>query len=145
MKGVKGSQPPCTVSECDRKARARGWCMKHYMRWKTHGDPLITHRRDTTGMSIEDRLFHYTRITEACWLWEGSLLPDGYGNARWPGQTTTLVHRIAYELWVAPIPEDLEIDHLCFVRNCINPEHLEPVTKAENARRRGENARLVQA
>lgn len=44
-------------------------------------------------------------------------------------------HRVAYELLVGPIPEGLVLDHLCRVRHCVNPDHLEPVTKRENERR----------
>jgi hypothetical protein len=43
-----------------------------------------------------------------------------------------MAHRFAYELLVGPIPEDLELDHLCRVRHCVNPAHLEPVTHLEN-------------
>lgn len=46
-----------------------------------------------------------------------------------------VVHRIAYELLVGPIPDGLQLDHLCRVRNCVNPDHLEPVTGQENMRR----------
>lgn len=48
-----------------------------------------------------------------------------------------MAHRVAYELWVGPIPEGMELDHRCKVRACINPAHLEPVTHAENMRRLG--------
>ena len=57
-------------------------------------------------------------------------------------------HRLAYELEIGPIPAGLEIDHLCRVRNCVNPAHLEPVTHAENIRRGtgplAENARKTE-
>lgn len=48
---------------------------------------------------------------------------------------TTLVHRILYEVKHGPVPEGLECDHLCRVRHCVNPDHIEPVTKRENQRR----------
>ena len=47
------------------------------------------------------------------------------------------VHRLSYEAFKGPIPEGMHIDHLCRVRNCYNPEHLEAVTQAENNRRMG--------
>jgi HNH endonuclease len=64
-----------------------------------------------------------------CWLWTGATT-KGYGRFRGTG-----AHRFAYELLVGPIPQGLQLDHLCRVRNCVNPEHLEPVTCQENLRR----------
>ena len=69
----------------------------------------------------------------ACWMWTGAL-EDGYGRARFQGRMT-LVHRLMYELFVGVIPPEMHIDHLCKVRACCNPAHLEVVTPAENRRR----------
>lgn len=65
-----------------------------------------------------------------CWLWTGYVNLAGYG--RFDGR---LAHRFAYEDMIGPVPDGLDIDHLCRVRNCVNPAHLEPVTRAENLRR----------
>ena len=65
-----------------------------------------------------------------CWRWRGRFL-RGYG--RYGGSPA---HRVAYEIAVGPIPVGLEIDHLCRTTQCVNPRHLEPVTHAENKRRR---------
>ncbi len=71
-----------------------------------------------------------------CWLWRGVVHPTGYGYCYVPGRSSPArVHRLAYEALVGPIPEGLTIDHLCRVRNCINPDHLEPVTGRENTLR----------
>lgn len=69
-----------------------------------------------------------------CWLWTGSLTIDGYPQLK-VGPSLTGAHRYAYELLVAEIPTGLEIDHLCRVRNCVNPWHMEPVTHLENVQR----------
>lgn len=66
-----------------------------------------------------------------CWIWQGATLPNGYGWKR-TGQKTGPVHRAYYEHYVGPIPKGLTIDHLCEVKLCVNPEHLEPVTSREN-------------
>jgi hypothetical protein len=69
-----------------------------------------------------------------CWLWTGALNSRGYGQFGVNGKSTS-THRISYELFVGPIPEGLTIDHLCRVKACCNPAHLEAVTGAENTRR----------
>lgn len=66
-----------------------------------------------------------------CWLWLLSTNHGGYGKA-WSGGKHWRAHRLAYVAFVGAIPPGLELDHLCRVRSCCNPEHLEPVTHAEN-------------
>lgn len=66
-----------------------------------------------------------------CWLWAGARDAYGYGAAT--GHTKA--HRLVYEALVGPIPRGLTIDHLCRVRACVNPTHLEPVTRGENVLR----------
>lgn len=89
-----------------------------------------------------------TRIQESvviddngCWIWQPPGASHGYGQimrraAVGAKQQSLLAHRVSYEAFVGPIPEGLQIDHLCFVPKCVNPEHLEPVTAVENIRRR---------
>lgn len=71
-----------------------------------------------------------------CWLWTGAKAGPGeqYGYIRMGGRSLRS-HRVAYEALVGPIPPGLQLDHLCRVRACVNPEHLEPVTHRENAHR----------
>ena len=72
-----------------------------------------------------------------CWLWTGAVCKDGYGQFRWgPGSTFMgKAHRFAWEHYRGPIPEGMIIDHKCRNPFCVNPDHLEPVTYAENANR----------
>ena len=81
-----------------------------------------------------------------CWIWTASIKPNGYGQyslARIAGKkTVAYAHRFAYELLVGPIPHGLQLDHLCRVRLCVNPDHLEPVSRSINLRRGG-HARAV--
>jgi hypothetical protein len=88
--------------------------------------------------------FILTRIVEEdrghgspCWIWQMCLDYRGYAKTSIPTfpQKNTRVHRASYQLWVGSIPEGLTIDHLCRVRSCCNPAHLEAVTAAENSRR----------
>jgi hypothetical protein len=71
---------------------------------------------------------------EACWIWKPAAGAGGYGQFTSKGKTY-LAHRLSYTLAKGRIPEGLTIDHLCRVRNCVNPTHLEAVTLAENLRR----------
>lgn len=69
-----------------------------------------------------------------CWVWQLSFLKTGYGQLSWNGRRT-LAHRYVYELLVGPIAEGLQLDHTCRNKRCVNPHHLEPVTRQENMRR----------
>lgn len=69
-----------------------------------------------------------------CWLWSGSLNWRGYGRITINGSGVG-AHRLSYELHVGSIADDLEIDHLCRVRSCVNPRHLEAIPHALNVQR----------
>lgn len=71
--------------------------------------------------------------TGTCWLWQGATT-KGYGNIR-RRRTNIAVHRWAYEDAKGPIPPGMDLDHLCRVRNCVNPDHLEPVRRGVNVLR----------
>lgn len=78
--------------------------------------------------------------TDGCWLWKGSLVVNGYGRFRPHGKSQAVnAHRISYDIYVGRIPSGKAVDHLCRVRGCVNPSHLEPVSRNENTMR-GEGA-----
>lgn len=83
-----------------------------------------------------ERFWSKVNKTEGCWLWTASTNKNGYGRY---GNAST--HRVAYELCIGPIPAGFEVDHVksrgCTNRHCVNPAHLEVVTKLENIRRGG--------
>lgn len=68
-----------------------------------------------------------------CWLWTGALCRSGYGRFRFSGEL--YAHRVAYRELVGDYPEGTESDHLCRVRNCVNPTHIEAVTHRVNTGR----------
>ena len=70
-----------------------------------------------------------------CWLFDGSFSPDGYAYFYVSDKKMKVAHKFLYEREVSPVPEGMELDHLCLVRCCVNPQHLEVVTHAENVRR----------
>lgn len=84
--------------------------------------------------TTEERFWSKVDKTNSCWFWASSMYPDGYGQF-WLKPRKVRAHRFAYELLVGPIPEGMVLDHLCRRRDCVNPEHLEPVTNRQNLMR----------
>lgn len=83
---------------------------------------------------LSKRLWEKVQVTPGCWEWKGAVNSDGY-PVLWDGTRLTYAHRIAYEMVIGPVPEGLDVDHLCNVRRCVNPAHLEAVTHRENVQR----------
>jgi hypothetical protein len=89
---------------------------------------------------VTDREYIEDRIeidTSGCWLWVGHLESDGYGvfvrGTTYLGtRRQGFAHRLAYETFIGPIPKRREVDHICRVRRCVNPEHLQVVTHRAN-------------
>lgn len=106
--------------------------------------------RDTEGVtsmppkprSLMDRLVEKFEIADdGCWNWTATKNHLGYGQIGRGGRGEGLIlaHRASYELSVGHVPEGLVLDHLCRNPSCVNPDHLEPVTQAENLRRAREH------
>lgn len=129
----------CSIEGCGKLARTRGWCPMHYTRVLKHGDPLtrlpMGPEPGTQRQPVEPRFWAKVNKTESCWLWMSGTAGEGYGVFHLEHGRQVYAHRFAYELLVGPIPEGLEIDHLCRVRLCVRPDHLEAVTPQENQRR----------
>ena len=90
-----------------------------------------------TSFSDAERFLGRTDRTGSCWLWKGAVDPTGYGRFSLGG-AMLYAHRYAYETFVEPIPASLEIDHLCRKRACVNPAHLQAVSRSENIARKAE-------
>jgi hypothetical protein len=87
-------------------------------------------------LSAEQRFWRKVQKTEGCWEWLACRNAFGYGVLKPPSfDKLMLAHRYTYELLVGPIPDGLQLDHLCRNRGCVNPAHLEPVTNRENCQR----------
>jgi hypothetical protein len=82
-------------------------------------------------MASEELFLSHVEKTESCWLWTASKHYKGYGLLNRQGKVLK-AHRFSYELYKGKIPAGLQVDHLCRVRNCVNPEHLELVDNREN-------------
>lgn len=131
----------CLVVDCERPLFLRRRCDVHYRQFmRDMGVPAAKLKP-----SVVERLWTFIdRDPSGCWLWNGNKTKAGYGKFKVDGRDD-MAHRVVYRLIVDEIPEGLHIDHLCRVRACVNPSHLEPVTHAENMRRgdgySGRNAR----
>lgn len=146
----------CTIEDCRKPLKARGMCAMHYQRWRLAervcSHPGCSKREASAGYCAthyqrlqrlgtvelptrpteEDRFFSRVVQSGDCWLWTGPVGSSGYGN--WHG-TERVVHRWIYEHMIGPIPPGLHLDHLCRVRRCVNPYHLDPVPQRVNNQR----------
>jgi len=133
----------CNARECSRQIHARGFCKMHYeILRRSHDQRLPT-------LTTEQRFWSYVNRggPDDCWLWTGGT-SAGYGRFTPEHGVRVRAHRLAYELTVGPIPDELQIDHLCHNRDatcpggpscrhrrCTNPAHLEPVIQQVNLQR----------
>ena len=93
------------------------------------------------NLTAEQRIQKAVTVSPSgCWLWGKHINADGYGKIRFE-KIAYLAHRLSYQVHIGPIPDGMQLDHLCRVRSCVNPAHLEPVTCAENLHR-GEHSNM---
>lgn len=133
----------CSIPKCDSPHQAHGFCNAHYHRWRKHGDPLKTIRLPLSATAL-DRFWAKVDksgpVPEAwpelgrCWLWMAGTFSNGYGGF-YVGGRKELAHRWVYQQEVGLIPEAVQCDHLCRVRQCVRSSHIELVSCGENLRR----------
>lgn len=110
--------------------RRHGWVKGEPKKWMPYH--WRRHAKDDPGYKIEDRGFK-----TPCWIWQ-RFIQKGYGRMYRPerkraGLTpTVLAHKWIWEDRNGPVPDGMDLDHLCRNRSCVNPDHLEPVSRAEN-------------
>jgi hypothetical protein len=90
--------------------------------------------RNLTQQELDRLWSRFSANEDGCWIWTGPLFKAGYGKF-YLGQVNVYAHRVMYMIFVGGIPKGLHTDHLCRVRECCNPEHLEVVTCRENIMR----------
>lgn len=125
----------CSVDGCDKPTKAKGYCKLHHLQWWRTGDPTMRQRRPSEPLVAGN----YETADNGCWNWTGYVDANGYGKAYDPdqhrGQRLDWAHRVSYRNFKGDIPPGHEIDHVCQNTLCINPAHLDAVTKKEHARR----------
>jgi hypothetical protein len=132
-KPVKIPKPTtCTESDCDRPVYKRTICRPHYRKWLR--DPSVERPSQRTP---EQRFWAKVQKTPTCWLWTAYLNPNtGYGHFGVKHGVMVGAHRFAYESVHGPVPESFDVHHTCMTRRCVNPDHLEAVSRSENLRLR---------
>ena len=124
----------CSIEGCEAKVLARGWCNKHYKRWRRHGDPTTT--KVKRWQTLEERFWSKVDIKgeNDCWEWTAVK----YGRSReygcfYDNGKGIPAHRFAYELVnETKVPEHLQVCHNCFNKSCVNPNHLRVDTQSGN-------------
>ena len=125
----------CSIDGCENHVKARGWCNKHHRRWLRHGNPLGGELFRAYG-TLEERFWHHVKKTPDCWIWQGSTFTDtGYGFLK-DHRKNVRAHRLSWRIHKGDLSEDVQIDHVCHNRLCVNPDHLRPATTALNGQNR---------
>lgn len=136
--------PTCTEDGCDSPPKSGGLCVKHRHLMDRHGTTEDSRSRRFWQKVNKDGPIPASRPELGpCWIWTGYVAPKtGYGQYGGHGSgRSRLVHRVAYEYLVGPIPEGMHLDHLCRNRQCVNAlQHLEPVPPRENILRGDQGA-----
>ena len=136
----RGEAPQmCSVGGCERDSATKGMCAKHYLRFKRHG-----HTDNILDFGDPVERFHKKYVINpetGCWEWTCYLHPKGYGIMRIGKYGRVRAHRFAYEKFVGPIPEGMQVCHKCDNRRCCCPSHLFIGTAKDNVRDMWEKGR----
>lgn len=127
----------CSIRGCGHFGKLkRDWCPLHYGRWHRYGDPL--HTRPSAEERFWPKVNKDGPVPECrpdlgpCWPWTAGTARGGYGKFTIRPGVGVMAHRFSYTMERGPIPDGLQLDHLCRNPPCVNPDHLEPVTCREN-------------
>lgn len=134
----------CSIPTCVEPSRTRTWCQGHYQRFRLTGDvqadvPLRPYLVEVEAhfwskVNKNGPLPEHRPDLGGCWLWTDAPNNSGYGTFA-GGRKREGAHRFSLRLAGIEIPDGHEPDHLCRVRLCVRPDHLDPVTHRENVRR----------
>lgn len=119
----------CSIDECKRTHLARGLCSMHYQRARSRGD--LAGSSQVKYASPAESFAARTERQGDCLIWTGTKNAAGYGSI-WVMGRMVLTHRYSWERANGPIPEGMEIDHICHNRACASPGHLRAVSRSQN-------------
>lgn len=124
----------CKQQPCENEAKTLGWCILHYHR-HYYGRPMDVPKAPRKS----DPYIRFISLAiinpeTGCWIWNANRNHSGYGMFKFKGKSR-VAHKWIYEFLNGEVKPPLQLDHLCMVKCCVNPSHLEPVTASENIRR----------
>lgn len=123
----------CNIEECKKESRNGAWCSMHEARIRRHGDPNAKNKPGLGPRPVEKTLQMLVpdRPSNGCWVWRGHSDAKGYGRVSRKGKQRQ-AHRVIYEHFKGPIPDDLILRHTCDNPPCVNPSHLLTGTIQDN-------------
>ena len=137
---LRQGKKPCSVDSCNSDAKKMGFCTKHYQRNRKHSDP---NRCDLIwGDVARFNALVMPEPNTGCWLWTGNIMHRGYA-IMWANGKTTRVSRWSFRKFKGDIPDGMHVDHICEVKDCVNPDHLQLLTPAENNEKRDLMKKLI--
>ena len=123
---------PCKFGHLSERHTKKSYCSYCWRLVRLRHRPL----KPPKAASL-DRMFANAipEPNSGCWFWLGALNEKGYGIVKYQGRKQR-AHRVTFDMTGGILPAGMEIDHICWCRCCINPDHFEVVTHLENIRRR---------
>lgn len=122
----------CSVPECESPHKSRGYCGRHYQLWYKKGDAQAPVKKYYKSGEKSLEFSEKTHRVGECLEWLGVLTRGGYARFKADGEWV-MVHRWIYEKKVGPIPDGMQIDHLCHNRRCVEVSHLRLATPMQNS------------
>lgn len=128
----------CSIDGCDAEVAARGWCSRHWQRWRKYGDPHIVHP-PSNGPQLPPLVRFWAKVDKAtapdgCWTWTAGGDEDGYGHFKTDGRTWRASRWIFNQTNSVPLSAAEQVRHRCDNPPCVRPDHLIRGSGADNSR-----------